>query len=94
MNATVSFLSPHQSTTQSADAASHPTIRIPSSAIRDGSVFVVENNKAIKRTVEVTTLGIATEVEIRSGLIGGEDLIVTPPDTLQDGERVKSEPKG
>ncbi len=94
MNATVSFLSPQKPATQSADAADRPTIRVPSSAVRDGAVFVVENGKAIKRTVEIVTLGNGHEVEVHSGLIGGEDLIVSPPESLEDGAKVKTESKG
>ena len=37
----------------------------------------------------------AREVEVRSGLIGGEDLIVSPPESLDDGAKVKqAESKG
>jgi HlyD family secretion protein len=91
MNATVSFLSPRKpgaATTQSTD---RPAIRVPASAVRDGVVFVVENGKAIKRTVAAVKIGAAgREVEIQKGLIGGEDLIVSPPDSLEDGAKVKA----
>jgi len=101
MNATVSFLSSGNSAaTQSsgtAPAASKATsgldrtaIRVPATAVRDGVVFVVENGKARKVTVAIEKLSGGSEVEVRSGLIGGEDLIVSPPDTLQDGASVKA----
>jgi len=92
MNATVSFLAPvSTSTTQT---AARPTIRVPASAVRDGAVFVVEDGKAVKRTIAIDgTAG--RDVQVRTGLIGGEDLIVSPPETLQDGARVKTvEAKG
>jgi RND family efflux transporter MFP subunit len=93
MNATVSFLSPRAAAaTQgatTAPAVERPVIRVPTTALRDGSVFVVEDGRAVKRAVTVVKGGSAAEVEIREGLIGGEDLIVSPPDTLQGGERVK-----
>jgi HlyD family secretion protein len=94
MNATVSFLSPAKlataATTQSGTTqpAERAAIRVPASAVRDGAVFVVENGKAVKRTVVSRANASGREVEISKGLIGGEDLIVSPPTTLQDGERV------
>jgi HlyD family secretion protein len=98
MNATVSFLSPKKlaATSQSATteaaaaAAEHAPIRVPATCVRNGAVFVVENGKAVKRPVEiVNTSGGGREVEVRKGLIGGEDLIVSPPESLEDGTRVK-----
>ena len=92
MNATVSFLSPRKfPTTQSASAAAaveRPNIRVPASAVRDGAVFVVENGKAIKRTVAVIKDAGGREVQVQKGLIGGEDLIVSPPESLEDGAKV------
>lgn len=92
MNATVSFLSPAKARSGSgsttAPSIDRPTVRVPASAVRDGAVFVVENGKAIKRPVAVIK-GVGQEIEIRQGLIGGEDLIVSPPESLQDGARVK-----
>jgi HlyD family secretion protein len=90
MNATVSFLAPHKPTTQNATAPERANIRVPATAVRDGAVFVVENGKAIKRTVAVIKTITGNEVEVRQGLIGGEDLIVSPPESLQDGSKVKT----
>jgi HlyD family secretion protein len=89
LNATVSFLTPHASTTQASSTSAAPMIRVPASAVRDGVVFVVENGRAVKRSVDVLKGGVGAEVEIRAGLIGGEDLIVSPPETLQDGAKVR-----
>jgi HlyD family secretion protein len=93
MNASVSFLSPRKSAAASnnSGAKDQPMIRIPATSIRDGAVFVVEGGKAIRRPVTTSTpAGVnAKDVEIRQGLIGGEDLIVSPPDSLQDGSPVK-----
>jgi HlyD family secretion protein len=91
MNATVSFLAPAGATQPSSSASnSTPSIRVPASAVRDGTVFVVENGRAVKRAV-VTLKGAAgSEVEVRQGLIGGEDLIVSPPESLQDGTKVRT----
>ncbi len=93
MNATVSFLSPLKlAATQgsaSKPAAERPAIRVPATAVRDGAVFVVEKGIAIKRTVASVKSG-GNDVEIRKGLSGGEILIISPPDTLQDGAAVKT----
>jgi HlyD family secretion protein len=92
MNATVSFLSPKKlAATQGATTApiaETPAIRVPATAVRDGAVFVVENGKAIKRTVAIMRSS-GRDVEIGKGLIGGEDLIISPPESLQDGAKVK-----
>lgn len=88
MNATVSFLSMQKSGPTTA-AEAQPAVRVPASTIQAGSVFVVENGKAVKRPI---TPGLATtdgQVEIRKGLIGGEDLIVSPPQALRDGDAVR-----
>jgi HlyD family secretion protein len=98
MNATVSFLSPKKlaATRQAAAAAATttaerpPPIRVPATSVRGGAVFVVENGKAVKRLVEIVNTSRGREVEVRKGLIGGEDLIVSPPESLQDGARVKT----
>jgi HlyD family secretion protein len=90
MNATVSFLAPRASSQPSA-SVSAPAIRVPASAVRDGAVFVVENGRAVKRPVDVLKGGAGAEVQIRAGLIGGEDLIVSPPETLQDGAKVRAQ---
>ena len=97
MNATVSFLSPKKlaATRGAAGAgASRPAerIRVPATAVRDGAVFVVENGKAVRRAVTTANMvgGGGREVEVSKGLIGGEDLIVSPPESLRDGARVKA----
>jgi HlyD family secretion protein len=96
MNATVSFLSPKKlAATRSAAAsapaagAEPPAIRVPATSVRDGAVFVVEDGKAVRRKVEIMSTAGGRDVAIRQGLIGGEDLIVSPPESLQDGARVR-----
>ncbi len=92
MNATVSFLDPAKytayksgSTTQS---VSRPVLRIPSSAVKDGKVFVVESGKAVQRSLVVGAT-LDGQTEVRKGLIGGEDLITDPPATLKNDDLVK-----
>lgn len=90
MNATVSFLAPKKPTATTMAADDRGVIRVPTTALRDGAVFVVENGKAVKRPVETIKTAAGREVEVKKGLIGGEDLIVSPPETLQDGMRVRA----
>ena len=68
--------------------AEKPSIVIPTSAVRDGAVFVVSNGRAVRRSVKAGSTG-PQGVRIDEGLIGGEDLIVSPPADLKDGDRVK-----
>ena len=91
MNATVSFLAMDKLATTR--AASRPTttaaaIKVPTSAVRDGAIFVVEAGKAARRTI---TAGATADgaIEVRKGLIGGEVLIVAPPAELKDGDDVR-----
>jgi HlyD family secretion protein len=93
MNATVSFLGTRNSATTQGSATTigsveRPPIRVPATAVRDGAVFVVENGKAAKRAVAIMKTVGGEDVEVRQGLIGGEDLIISPPESLQDGNRV------
>ena len=84
MNATVAF---YNDVKPEAGDAAKRVIVIPQGAVQNGSVFVVVDGRARKRSV---TTGGASEkgVLIESGLIGGEDLIVSPPANLKDGQRV------
>jgi len=85
MNATVSF---YNDAKPQADTAAKRVVVIPQGAVQNGNVFVVVNGHARKRPVAV---GGTSEkgVLIDSGLIGGEDLIVSPPANLKDGQRIE-----
>ncbi|MGN6367138.1 MAG: efflux RND transporter periplasmic adaptor subunit [Phycisphaerae bacterium] len=91
MNATVSFLATPNSksaASQSADTSPTPTFRIPSTAIRNNTIFILENHKA--RQIPITP-GLTTadnQTEITKGLLGGEDLILNPPESLKDNDPV------
>jgi len=88
MNANVAFLAEPKSSRGSEQAAA-PTITVPSAALRDGNtVFVLLDDRAVKRTVRVRQSG-SRGVEISEGLIGGEELILSPPADLQDGDKVR-----
>jgi len=85
MNATVAFFNPAP-----AEPASQTKriIVIPEGAVQNGSVFVVVNGHARKRSV--TTSGNSEKgVLVENGLVGGEDLIVSPPANLKDGQKVE-----
>ncbi|MCU0229303.1 MAG: efflux RND transporter periplasmic adaptor subunit, partial [Bryobacterales bacterium] len=89
MNASVAFLSEKQPEAGgTAGVAAKPVIFVPATAVRDGTVFLVLNGKAVARRVTVggnTSQGL----RIEDGLIGGEDLILNPPDGLEDGARIQ-----
>ena len=92
MNASVAFISDAKPEGAKGEVAK-PSIVVPISAVRSGSVFIIANGRALKRTVKTsgtTTLpGGAQGVHIEDGLIGGEDLIANPPADLKDGDKVK-----
>jgi HlyD family secretion protein len=93
MNATVSFLSPTRAASGPAAAtapqAESPSLRIPASALRENAVFVVEQGKAVKRPITRGRTTAGGDIEIKKGLIGGEDLILHPPESLKEGDAVK-----
>lgn len=87
MNATVAFndpVAPHQQRT------AKPLITVPLSAVKDQSVFVVSEGKAVRRHVQIA--GTTSQgVRISQGPLGGEDLILNAPANLRDGEKVRVE---
>jgi HlyD family secretion protein len=88
MNASVAFIADARPVVGKA-APPKPSIVIPSNAVRSGTVFLVSNGRAVKRSVR-TGVAMAQGVRIDEGLSGGEALIVNPPVDLKDGDRVKA----
>jgi HlyD family secretion protein len=86
MNASVAFISDDRR--QGRAAAAKPVVFVPSTCIRDDKVFVVLNGRAVTRTIK-TNGSTAQGIRVEEGLFGGEDLIVNPPATLKDGDKVK-----
>jgi hypothetical protein len=60
---------------------------VPAAAVKGDRVFLVLGGKAVARPVK-TGSTTSAGVVIEQGLIGGEDLIVSPPATLKEGDRV------
>jgi HlyD family secretion protein len=88
MNASVAFLA-DESVKVSGGAPSKPVVIAPAAAIRDGVVFVVLDGKAMRRTVK-TGATSGQGVRIEAGLVGGEDVILSPPQSLKDGDKVRT----
>ncbi len=90
MNANVAFFAPEEGQRSAAGAErSTPLVTIPASAVRDdGSVFLLIDGQAVRREVRVARRTSAG-VEIETGLSGGEEVILDPPEGLQDGQSVE-----
>ena len=88
MNANVAFLADSRNQTQES-ASSNPRVRIPSDALVNGNlVFLLIENKAVSKTVHVVR-SIGSIVEIDQGLSGGEEVILSPPEELENGDKVQ-----
>jgi len=86
MNASVAFVAEKKE--QPAGTPAKPVILLPTTAVRDGAVFVLVDGKAVRKTVRVS--GATPQgLRIEDGLIGGEDVIDNPPDELKDGTAVE-----
>lgn len=88
MNASVAFLSTAEPESQRGNDTAKPLIFVPATAVRNGSVFLVLNGRAVARRVAIGG-NTGQGLRIESGLIGGEDLIVNPSDSLNDGDRIE-----
>jgi HlyD family secretion protein len=91
MNASVAFFA-ERKPESAANVQAKPVVLVPSSAVRNGAVFVLLDGKALRRAVK-TGAANGASVRIEDGLIGGEDLIVAPPVTLKDGDKVRQKEK-
>jgi HlyD family secretion protein len=84
MNASVAFVNDAKANSP----AANPVILVPSSAVRNGSVFILFRDRAVQRPVRTGTAS-AQGIRVESGLSGGEDVIVNPPAELKDGAKVR-----
>lgn len=61
---------------------------VPTSAVRDGAVWVVVDGKVRKQAIQIGVAG-AARTEVLSGLAADATLVAVPADTLTDGRRVR-----
>ena len=78
-------------------AGGAPRVMIPAAAVRNVAgadiVWIVTDGTVTRREIEAGPVS-GDEREVRSGLRGGETLVLDPPDTLVDGARVRIENGG
>ena len=96
MGAKVEFLeAPRAARTDSAQPVARPRILVPSEAVRSDNgrdvVWIVRDGKLQKRDVDAGPVS-GNFREIRSGLSGGEQLLVGGVETPKEGQRVKVGP--
>jgi len=76
----------------SAAAVAQRRVMVPAEALVRGqnavSVWIVENGRVVSRPVDAG-LEHDGKVEVRSGLSGGESVVLRPPAGLRDGARVR-----
>ena len=97
MGVKVSFLrdaEPASAIATSANTAAAPRFEIPKAAVRTDNdrsvVFVVRDNRVERRAVR-TGLEQGDVVEVLSGISAGEQVVINPPATLKDGDRIRIE---
>ena len=91
MGAKVDFLEPDSSGTK-AGVAPKPVLRIPAAAVKTDAgtsvVWVVRDGKLVRRPVQTGPVS-AGFLEVRSGLNGGEQILVGGVEAPTDGMKVK-----
>jgi RND family efflux transporter MFP subunit len=92
MGAKVDFLEPEKSQVMQSGAPAHPTVRVPAAAVKTDAgasvVWIVREGTLTRRPVTTGPVS-AGFTEVRSGLNGGEELLVGGVDTPKDGMKVK-----
>jgi RND family efflux transporter MFP subunit len=86
MSATASFLQTERSDSELREP---PRIWLPSSALSDGRVAVVDAKKHIVWRRVTTGLAREDRVEITGGVRAGDRVVIENPDRLKDGELVR-----
>jgi hypothetical protein len=88
MGVKVTFLRPPD---QSDAVAARPITLVPKAAVRtEGAtsyVFVVRGEIVERRAIQ-TGGADGDRLEVRAGLQNGDRVVISPPDTLQDGMRI------
>jgi transcription antitermination factor NusG len=74
-------------------ASAKPRAALPKDAVRtvDGRtvVFVLNGNERVERRAVSVGLTQGDRVEVMSGVSAGERVVVSAPETLKDGDKVK-----
>jgi HlyD family secretion protein len=86
MNASVAFVS--EGRAGSGAASGKPVVYIPPSTVRNDKVYIVLGEKVVERAIK-TSGNTPQGLRVEDGLIGGEDLVVSPPPELKDGSKVR-----
>ena len=93
MSARVDFVEPTKSAPEGAAVASKATVRVPAEAVvqRDGKpvAFEVVDGHARQRVL-ATGQERQGLIEVKEGLIGTETLVQRPPESLRDGDAVRT----
>jgi HlyD family secretion protein len=89
MNATVEFKAPQKK--DDPNAPKQSWVLVPTAALRDKNgtkfVFLAFQGKALRRNVHLQ--GQRSGGYLVDSLVGGENVITTAPDTLQDGQKIR-----
>jgi len=92
MGAKVDFLGPDEPRAGGADAVARPLIRVPAAAVKTDAgnsvVWIVRDGRLVRRAVQTGPVS-AGFLEVRSGLNGGEQLLVGGVASPAEGMRVK-----
>lgn len=67
---------------------------VPSTAVRDGAVFVLGGGERARRQPVETGVVGPRRTEIRSGLVEGALVLADPPEGIEDGRWVRAEQAG
>jgi RND family efflux transporter MFP subunit len=93
MSAKVTFLEPAQPAASTLEPAA-PVVTVPREAVatRDGKpvVFVVGAESKVQARLVTTGAEVRGQLTIRSGLSGGEAIVLNPPATLSAGDTVRA----
>lgn len=96
MGAKVDFLQPEaRPAAGAAQSAARPVVRVPQAAVReDGGksvVWIVREGRLVRREIEAGPVSAGFR-EVRSGLSGGEQVVIGGVDSPAEGQRVKIAP--
>lgn len=62
---------------------------VPTGAVRDGHVFIIEDDRVRRQPVESGIVG-PQHIEIRNGVTAQDQIVAAPPADLADGTRVRT----